>query len=300
MSVLVRKTKEGLVYDVRYRASGGANKHCSKTFKRKSDAREFLLRKNNELLDKRIGGGLNGHFDDTSFAIEADFWLEQMQVELSKGWYRRASDIVRKTLIPRYGHLSPEKFNIEFVRRIQSDVKALNLRHAGEKLSNSSVNRVTEVLCAVLNYSAKTRRIPFNPAKGYSKLPDDRAEMSYWEAVEVRDFLTFVSAKYPNGHEERWVYAAALVALNCGLRAGELWGLKPGDVKEDTLYIKRQWLELEKRFELPKGKRNRKAKNGVPSNAQKYSTFKPLTRDATTTYCPPSPNTHLSRGGAAW
>jgi integrase len=122
----------------------------------------------------------------------------------------------------------------------------------------------TEVLCAILNYSAKTQRIPLNPAKGYSKLPDDRVEISYWQPEEVRDFLGFVGKKYPKGHEERWVYVAMLVALNCGPRAGELWGLMPEDVKEETLYIKRQWREIEKWFDLPKGKRNRKAKDRLP------------------------------------
>jgi integrase len=38
----------------------------------------------------------------------------------------------------------------------------------------------------------------------------------------------------------------------------------PGDIKDESLYVKRQWLELEKRFDLPKGKRNRKSKDRVP------------------------------------
>jgi integrase len=172
--------------------------------------------------------------------------------------------MIHQTLIPKYGHLTPDKFNIPFVRRIQADLKGTNLKTRVGKLSNSSVNRFTEVLCAILNYSAKTQRIPFNPTKGYSKLPDDRVELSYWEPDEVRSFLKFVSKKFPRGHEEHWVYVAMLVALNCGPRAGELWGLMPTDIKDETLYIKRQWLEVEKRFDLPKGKRNRKAKERQP------------------------------------
>lgn len=263
MSVTKRKTKFGYVYDVRYRADGKLSKHSCKTFNRKADATEFLERKRTELMSDRQGSGLQGHFDDTTLAQEAEFWLEQMQVELSKGWHQRAAVIIRKNLIPKYGHLSPDRFTIAYVRRMQAEVKLVNRKSEG-LLSNSSVNRVTEVLCAVLNYSAKTRRIPYNPLTGYSKLPDDRAEMSYWEEAEVRDFLKFLSSKFPVGHEERWVYVAILVAVNCAIRAGELWGLKPGDVAEETLYIKRQWIEMEKRFHLPKGKRNRKVKTKVP------------------------------------
>jgi integrase len=264
MSIETRKTKCGVVYDVRYRRAGKSSKHCSKTFKRMADAREFLAHKSKELSDDRLGYTFNGKFDDTTFAEEAEFWIEQMKVELSTGWHRRASAMIHQTLIPKYGHLTPDKFSIPFVRRIQADLKSTDLKTRVGRLSNSSVNRYTEVLCAILNYSAKTQRIPFNPTKGYSKLPDDRVELSYWEPDEVRSFLTFVSKRFPSGHEERWVYVAMLVALNCGARAGELWGLMPQDVKDETLYIKRQWLEIEKRFDLPKGKRNRRAKERLP------------------------------------
>jgi integrase len=221
-----------------------------------------LAKKTNDILEDRLGISAQGSFEGTSLEVEARFWLEQMQVELSRGWHRRATDIIEKKLIPKYGHLSPDKFTIPYVRRMQGELRLEGTFKA--ELSNSTVNRYTEVLCAILNYSTKTRRIPFNPAKGYSKLPDDRSEMSYWEPHEVKDFLTFVSKKYPRGHEDRWTYVVYLVALNCGLRAGELWGLMPGDIKEETLYIKRQWYELEKRFDLIKGKRNRKAKDRVP------------------------------------
>lgn len=265
MSIETRKTKTGIVYDVRYRPAGKNSKQCSKTFKRMSDAREFFAQTSKELVDVRLGLTHGARFEDTTFAEEARFWLEQMAVELSFGWLRRARVIIEKILVPRYGHLTPNMFNIAYIRRIQAELKSVKRRNGRDRpLANASVNRYTEVVCAILNYSVKTQRIPFNPSKGYSKLPDDRIEMSYWETDEVQDFLRFVSKKFPRGHEERWVYVAVLVALNCGMRAGELWGLMPGDIKDETLYIKRQWREIEKRFDLPKGKRNRKGKDRVP------------------------------------
>ncbi|MGE4133305.1 MAG: tyrosine-type recombinase/integrase [Bdellovibrionales bacterium] len=263
MSIRTRQTKDGIIYDARYRLPGSL-KHVSKRFSRKSDAREFLAKIQGEQLENRHGFASTGRFEDMTLNDEAQFWLEQMRVQLSDGWMRRASGIISKDLVPRYGHLTLDRFTIPFIRRMQGELKESGSRLKNKELANASVNRITEVLCAILNYSAKTRRIPFNPAKGYVKLPDDRMEIGYWEGGEVQDFLLYLSERFPKGHDERWVYVAMLVALNCGLRAGELWGLMPGDIKEETLYIKRQWLELEKRFDLPKGKRNRKAKDRLP------------------------------------
>jgi integrase len=219
-----------------------------------------------EAAEAKLGYSSFRTFEDTTFEEEATFWLEQMKVELSSGWHKRSTEMLRQMIIPRYGHLSPNKFTIPFMRRIQSELKATTLRNGlGHKhLANSTVNRYTENISAVLNYSAKTQRIPLNPARGYTRLPDDRVELSYWQPDEVKDFLGFVSRKYPKGHEERWVYVVFLVALNCGLRAGELWGLMPEDIKEETLYIKRQWKEIDKRFDLLKGKRGRKARDRSP------------------------------------
>ncbi len=264
MSVRTRQTKAGPVYDALYRVGGKHSKQMCKTFDRKVDARDFLARMKNEQAENRLGINVVGRFEDMTLEHEARFWLEQMQVQISAGWMKRASGIIDKSLVPKYGHLTLDKFTVPFVRRMQGELKSVNLRDSKRSLSNASVNRITEVLCAILNYAVKARRIPFNPAKGYMKLPDDRAEMSYWEVDEVKDFLRFVSEKYPLGSPDRWVYAALLVALNCGLRAGELWGLMPGDIRDETLYIKRQWLENEKRFDLVKGKRNRKAKDRQP------------------------------------
>lgn len=264
MSIEARKTKNGTVYDVRYRVTGNSEQRC-KTFNRMSDARDFSAIKTNELMQQRLGISNIARFDGTTLREEALFWLEQKEVELSGNWYGRASAIIHKTLLPKYGHLTPDKFTISFIRKLQSELKSGATQKRGVKrYKNATINRMTEVICAILNYSAKTRRIPFNPASGYEKLPDDKVEMSYWETDEVKSFLKFVGEKYPKGHEDRWVYVVMLVALNCGLRAGEIWGLQPGDIKEQSLFIKRQWSETQKKFDLPKGKRNRKAKDRLP------------------------------------
>ena len=48
----------------------------------------------------------------------------------------------------------------------------------------------------------------------------------------------------------RWVYVVYLLALNTGLRAGEIWGLKPQDLVHDgdLLYIQRQYDRIKKDY----------------------------------------------------
>jgi integrase len=54
-------------------------------------------------------------------------------------------------------------------------------------------------------------------------------------------------------------YVAYLLALNTGMRAGEIWGLKPRDLSlsadGDTIFVRRQFHGIERKFTLLKGAR---------------------------------------------
>jgi integrase len=88
--------------------------------------------------------------------------------------------------------------------------------------------------------------------------------MQFWERDEVSSFLSFANDKYSRDESMRWVYIVYLLALNTGLRAGEIWGLKVKDVSFDrgTIVIERQLLSKERVVAPTKGKNIRK----VPCN----------------------------------
>jgi integrase len=137
------------------------------------------------------------------------------------------------------------------LRSLQKELKS-----SGSK--NLTVNRKTEVLTTILNFSVKNRTIPFNPAAGFQKLPSDQMEMSFWERHEAESFLQFANAKYPEASDARWVYVVYLLALNTGIRAGEIWGLQTRDiVGGETLFIRRQYDRVKLDFGPPKGKKSR-------------------------------------------
>ena len=104
-------------------------------------------------------------------------------------------------------------------------------------------------------------------------MPIQKDEICFWEKHEAQSFLHFCANKYPDGHSHRWIYVSYLLALNTGLRAGEIWGLKPFDIVEDgeTLFIRRQFNRVTRDFDLIKGKRNSKGgslSRHVPCNAE--------------------------------
>ena len=83
--------------------------------------------------------------------------------------------------------------------------------------------------------------------------------MLFWEREEAESFLDFASKRYSPGSEYRWVYVSYLLALNTGLRAGEIWGLQPRDLVDggQMLFVRRQYDRVTKAFGPPKGKNSR-------------------------------------------
>lgn len=173
-------------------------------------------------------------------------------MRFSSGHEVRARGILRK-LLPDYGKLSLDQLGPTFLTNLQKELLAKSLK-------NSTINRYTEVITAIVNHSYQHRRISYNPTVGFRKLPVSTQEMQFWEKDEAESFLEYASERYPKDTEYRWVYVSYLLALNTGLRAGEIWGLKVCDLVEggDTLFIRRQFNRVSKTFELPKGKKRTK------------------------------------------
>ena len=133
-------------------------------------------------------------------------------------------------------------------------------------LKPATVNRKTEIIRAILSFSAKNRRIPHNPGTGFQKLREVREGVQFWEPEEARHFLAQMHARYPVGSAYRWVYVVYLMALNTGMRAGEIWGFHPRDIVRggELLLVQRQFDRVVKLLRPTKGKKPRH----VPCNPE--------------------------------
>lgn len=206
---------------VRVWMNGRDSKRVSKRFDRRQDAEQFLLNVQNELKERKVNP-YKPSFEDRTFGEEAEAWIQGGEIRFSPGTFLKASVIVQN-LLPEYGDIPLSRFSPQVISRFQHAEKLKGLEDA-------TVNRKCQVIMAILNHAVKQRRIPYNPAQGFTKLKEAQKEAKYWSREEASEFLAKMNAKYPFDSPRRWIYVAYLVALNTGLRSGEIWGLKPEDL----------------------------------------------------------------------
>lgn len=196
-------------------------------------------------------------FKDRTFKEEADYWLADKRNRFSASHQKRVDGILAE-IMDEFGRLTIDRFSPQLLAKFQQRQKSLHLE-------NATVNRKTEVICAILNFSASHVRIPFNPTKGFKKLESNEEEMLFWERDEATSFLSFANLKYPQNSERRWIFVVYLCALSTAIRSGEIWGLKVKDdlTSKSCLFIRRQFNRVELDFTPTKGKSIRK----VPANS---------------------------------
>ena len=251
------------VWEVRTRYGGEGSLEIRRRFDSSKEALDFLHSFHEEKKKMRQGYVEVGSFHTTTFRDESLNWLSDLELRCAPGHFRRATDIIEE-FNRNFGGLEPNKITPDFLARWQKDLKSKAGRKKNTRLSNNTINRYTEVICAVLNFAASHKRIPFSPVSGFKKLPRNSGEMRFWDEKEASDFLAWASGKYTDlsnksRAQARKNYIAYFLALNTGLRAGEIWGLKPQDFffreegEGDTLFIRRQLNSANRCFAPLKG-----------------------------------------------
>jgi integrase len=238
-------------WEVRIHENGRGSKRITRRFDRKNDAEAFVLETKNGIKAKEQDPFARLNLKDRTFKEEAELWLSNARLRCSASHLKRVEALL-KIFVENFGKYTLDKFTPAFLSKVQQDEKA-------KGLSDSSVNRATEVISAVLSYSTTQRRIPYNPSVGFRKLERSSEEMLFWKQGEAISFLSEMDAKYPFGSERRWTYVVYLTALNTGMRAGEIWGLQVQDVlpKEKSLWVRRQFNRVTNSFGPTKGKKAR-------------------------------------------
>ncbi len=264
----VKQTSGEVKWEVRLRMGGRGSKRLRRIFEKRTDAEAFLdsirVRKHES---KSAANGVPD-FEETTFRKEAEFWLSHRSQVLSPGSLVAVNTILRGCL-EKFGHMAPNRLHPGFL----ADLQAAELSRG---LKAATVNRRLEVISSILNFSVRSRRIPFNPASGLQKLKEVREGISFWEKWEAEAFLAFTSEKYPPGSDKRWVYVVYLLALNTGMRCGELWGLQPRDLVQDgeMIHVQRQFDRVSRTYRPPKSTKSRY----VPCNPELRSELEAIIR----------------------
>lgn len=227
MAISKRRRNEGFVYVARILLPG--RKEVSKTFKRKIDAEKWE-RDQKSKLDS--GQDLKS---DVSLDWFFNYWLETYaesrkrptSIRSDKGLYKH--------------HVSPE-FGLIKLSKIKAAAIESWLARLTRKCKPKTCNNAFGLLKKLLNDAVRWDYLVLNPAPKVSPLTIPEQEMSYWTVDEVKVFLSYVKASYPNK------YLCFALSLYAGMRLGEVRGLRWDcvDLDRRQILIKRKYCAVEK------------------------------------------------------
>lgn len=165
-----------------------------------------------------------------------DEWLEDRKTRVAKKTYEHDAARVKNHLKPRIGRHALERLTPAHIRKMLADMDA-------DGKSASERQKAGKVLREALNVAVTDGLIPNNPATKV-KLPKPRpTEKTVLDADQVRRLAEVAT----NSRFGAWM----VLALDTGMRPGELFGLHWQDVELDGLIIHvRRSLEETSRGEL--------------------------------------------------
>jgi integrase len=188
-------------------------------------------------------------------------WLrDYVEVTISRPSTRRSYKMItERHVIPELGHLSLQRLTPVLVQQYYAEqLKNGRVDAQGKKLgrplARNTVAHHHAVLHEALDHAVKWGLVGRNVTDAVDPPTIKRVEMKTWTPEQAKQFLAV--------SESTRYYAALLLALTTGMRAGELFGLRWQDVDFDagTLAI-RQTLEKSgpnPRFGTPKTAKSRR------------------------------------------
>lgn len=213
--------------DGRYRARwrDPAGRERAKTFRRREDARQWLVQID---ASKLTGGYVDPHRGKVKTKDFAALWLAGRDVRPSTA--ARDSSYVNNYIVPTFGDVPLGRITV-------AEVAAWKMDLLGRGLSPATVSKAITLLKMMLNDAVDNALIASNPAMKV-KLPRiEREEMRFLMPGEVRRLAEAIDDRYR---------ALVYVGAYGGLRIGELAGLRVGDVDffRHTVDVQRQVVEV--------------------------------------------------------
>ncbi len=218
-------------------------KHGSQYVKRYLDGEEIQdIKKDAENPLENIGSG------GMTFGDALGFWKKNIMQTFSPGWKKNIPGYERQfeKLMP----LPIASITRSFLTEIATD-----LRNQGN--APKTINIKIGWIQSVLNYSVQNNLLNYSPASGLKKEKVPRAKIEFWRPHEVQAFLDFANVKYPRSSPERFIFVLYLTALSTGVRAGELYAIKPVKLGDGEILIDQQWDMVAKDFRETKTDKDR-------------------------------------------
>lgn len=207
---------------------------ASKTFQKLKDAKAFETK---VLSTHKPGDEVTGKY---RFDQLIEVYKARHLSTKSMNTQKRYGIEIDSRLLPRY-----KGWRLDKITASELELFKLELRSNSD--DPRSINYTLEVLRAILNKGVKWRYLVFNPVSEIEFLPVGISEKDW---LNTKEEINAVMREA----ERTNVYPVILLALESGLRIGEILGLQNGDFDFATgnIRVVRQWLDKEQDFGPPK------------------------------------------------
>lgn len=233
-----RKGKRGVSYyfTIDVPSKDGKRKQKLVTCK----TREEAVAKRRE-MEAAIAQGTYCDPGKLTFGEYLEDWLEKIKNNLSPTSYDWYTVVVKKHVIPELGHillkdLNPMHLDDYYKKKLEQG--RLGNGKPGGRLSGTTVLGHHRVINRALNRAVEKRLIRENPAKFADKPRRDTGEMAVITPEQARKLLDSLQGSY--------LWLPTFLALNTGLRRGEILGLRWSDVdlEKGVLHIRQSLKKL--------------------------------------------------------
>jgi integrase len=241
------KRKKGTVFRVRLFLPSGRS--VSKTFKSKTDAKSWRSQIRFEIQKQRALGITPP--EDIAVKELVTKWLEhKILITKSKRTYQNYKSDSHVHIVPALEDFKASQINIYHIDEI---VRKMRM----QDYSNRTINKIITRLKQILNYAIEQNHLIRNPVSKYPELKETLKKDVYLTRNEISQLLR------TNLREE--IYPVLVIALNTGMRIGELMGLCWDRVNFDSSQIEVSRI-LTREGLLPTTKTNQK--RFVPMNTE--------------------------------
>lgn len=169
------------------------------------------------------------------YDLADEYFNQYYKVNFREEVVKSVRGIINNHIIPFWGNYKLEEISPRVVNLFINELKNTNSINKGKKLSNKSIKNYYDVFKAIMNYAVRMEYISSNPCNKLSlnlvqKKNDD---IKFYNESQVRLLLAAIK-------EEKVEYQVAiLLALICGLRKSEVYGIQWEDIdfENKTIHI---------------------------------------------------------------
>lgn len=217
-----RGNKYAVVLDIGKKADGSRNRKWFSGFNSKKEAQRFLNQKLHE-----IETGTFVEPSKTKLSEYLEHWLENYaELNCAPRTYEGYEYIIRQHIIPQIGHLTMDKLKAVHIQQYYANRLKVGRKDGSGGLSARSVLHHHRVLHEALEHAVKWQVITVNPSKAVTPPRPPKKKMNVLDKEQIHKLL--------NAAKGTPLYEGIYIALNTGMRRGEIYGLRWKDVDLDN------------------------------------------------------------------